>query len=95
MNSASNPAARGAFVQVYMTGLTIPVVGTVTVTMGSQTGISPLPGQTYATVLPALDQVNVTVPASLAAGATSAAVCVAALPGVAPLCSNSVTLYLK
>ncbi len=97
INSASNPAARGSFVQIYLTGMTIPLIGTLSVTMGSQIGIAPLPGQTYATVLPALNQVNVTVPGSLAfsGNSTPLSVCIAALAGVDPLCSNSVALYVK
>ena len=96
VNSSSNPAARGSFVQVYMTGLTVPLTGSLSVTMGNQTGIAPLPGQTYATVVPALNQVNVTIPSSLSFTGNSVplAVCIAALPGVAPNCSNSVNLYV-
>jgi uncharacterized protein (TIGR03437 family) len=96
VNSSSNPATRGTFVSVYLTGLATPVTGIVTVNMGSQTGIAPLPGQTYVQpTYPALDQVNVTVPASLTpVGAVPLTVCVTSAP--APqVCSNMVSLYTQ
>jgi uncharacterized protein (TIGR03437 family) len=96
VNSSAHPAAKGSFVQVYLTGLTIPLVGTLSATMGGQAGILPLPGQTYATVLPALNQVNVVVPTSLApTGNVPLSICIAALPGVSPICSNSVDFYVQ
>jgi len=97
VNSATNVAGRGDFVQVYMTGLAFPAIpGAITVNMGSQNGIVPLfagPQPTY----PALDQINVTIPASLGLSGSSVplGVCVTMLPGTQPLCSNSVTLYVK
>jgi uncharacterized protein (TIGR03437 family) len=96
VNSASNPASRGAFVQVYLTGLTLPENSTLTVTMGGQSNIAPLPGQTYGTVLPALDQVNVTIPSSLSFSGNSAplSICLSPLPGAPASCSNPVTLYV-
>jgi uncharacterized protein (TIGR03437 family) len=96
-NTASNPAKRGAFVQVYLTGLAIPVLsGSVTVNMGGQTAITPLYAGPQGT-LPALDQVNVTVPATLAftGNSTLLAVCVTPLPGTPSICSNAVNLYLQ
>ncbi|HVW11103.1 MAG TPA: hypothetical protein VHC90_21105 [Bryobacteraceae bacterium] len=96
VNGSAHPAVKGSFVQVYLTGMTIPLVGTLSVTMGGQAGIIPLPGQTYSTVLPALNQVNVVVPASLVpTGDVPLSVCIAALPGVAPICSNSVDFYVQ
>ncbi len=97
VNTASSPATRGTFISVYLTGLAIPVTGTVTVNMGSQTGLAPLPGQTYVQpTYPALDQVNVVVPAGLAFTGNSVplAVCVTTTPGQ-PVCSNAVSLYVQ
>jgi uncharacterized protein (TIGR03437 family) len=96
LNTASNPAKRGSFVQVYLTGLAIPVIGTVSVTMGGQTGIVPLYAGAQPT-LPALDQINVTIPASLAFTGTSTplAVCISTLPSTPAVCSNSVSLYVQ
>jgi len=97
VNSSTASVARGDFVAIYMTGLAFPAVsGTITVTMGNQTGIVPLfagPQSTY----PALDQVNVAVPASLSAsgGSVPVSVCVATIPGIQPVCSNSVSLYVR
>ena len=99
INSASNPAARGTFVQIYMTGLANPPTGPIVVTMGSQQNIVPTyAGAPYAagSSLAGLDQVNVTVPAglTLTGNSTQAAVCIQQIL-TAALCSNSVTLYLK
>ncbi len=97
VNAGSNLATRGTYVSIYLTGLAIPVTGTVTVNIGSQTGIAPLPGQTYVQpTYPALDQVNVTVPVGLAFNGNSVplAVCVTTTPGQ-PVCSNAVTLYVQ
>jgi uncharacterized protein (TIGR03437 family) len=96
INSATAPVARGSYVQVYLTGLAIPVTNIVTVTIGDETGIVPLYAGAQPT-LPALDQVNVVVPSSatVTEGTTQLAVCVATLPSTPPVCSNSVTLYLQ
>jgi uncharacterized protein (TIGR03437 family) len=95
VNSALNAAVRGDYLQVYMTGLAFPTVpGAITVNIGDQRGIAPLfagPQPTY----PALDQINVTIPASLSGGSVPLAVCVTTLPGTQPLCSNSETLYIR
>jgi uncharacterized protein (TIGR03437 family) len=96
VNSASNPARLGAFVQVYLTGFTTPIVGSVSVNIGNQTGISPLYAGAQPT-LPGLDQVNVTIPVTLGFTGNSSqlAVCFSPLPGVPPSCSNSVSLYVQ
>jgi uncharacterized protein (TIGR03437 family) len=97
VNSSTASAARGDFVSIYMTGLAFPAIpGTITVTMGGQTGIVPLfagPQPTY----PALDQINVTIPASLdsSGGSVPVSVCVTTIPGIQPVCSNSVSLYIR
>ena len=95
VNAGSNPAARGTFVSVYLTGLAIPVTGTVTVNMGGQTGIAPSFTGAQPTY-PALDQVNVMIPAGLAFTGNSVplAVYVATTPGQ-PVCSNAVSLYVQ
>jgi uncharacterized protein (TIGR03437 family) len=96
VNATANPATRGTFVQVYLTGLAVPVTaGSVTVNMGGQTGIVPLYAGAQGT-LPALDQINVTVPASLAftGNSTPLTVCVA-LSGSQQICSNTVSLYVQ
>jgi len=95
VNAGSNPAIRGTFVSIYLTGLAIPVTGTVTVNMGSQTGVVPSFAGSQPTY-PALDQVNVTIPAGLAFTGNSVplAVCVTTTPGQ-PVCSNAVTFYVQ
>ena len=69
--------------------------GSVTVNIGGQTGVVPLFAGAQGT-LQALDQVNVTVPASLALTGSSVplAVCVTTTPGQ-PVCSNAVSLYVQ
>ncbi len=97
VNGASNPAKRGTYVQVYLTGLATPVpANSVIVTIGSQTGIVPSFAGLQGT-LPALDQVNVTIPASLVFTGNSVplSVCFAPLPLTPQICSNSVSLYVQ
>lgn len=94
INTAARPAKRGSIVQVYLTGLAIPLTGAVTVNMGGQNGI--IPGFAGAQpTLPALDQVNVTVPASLTLVGNSVPLSVCVSSTGAPICSNSVSLFLQ
>lgn len=100
VNSASAPATRGTFIQIYLTGLSVPVLAnSVVVNMGTQNGIVPLyAGAPYAagTTLQPLDQINVTVPAALAFTGNSVPMSVCVTPFFQPqVCSNSVTLYVK
>jgi len=94
VNSAGQPASRGSIVEVYLTGLSDPLTGQVTVNIGNQTNLIPL----YAgapTALPAFDQINVTVPASLqTTGAVPLQVCIPGPTGQ-PVCSNTVNLYVQ
>jgi uncharacterized protein (TIGR03437 family) len=96
VNAASNPARRGDYVSVYLTGLAVPVaVGSVTVNLGSQTGIVPLYAGAQGTEA-ALDQINVTIPAGLTftGNSTPLTTCVTITAGQ-PICSNTVSLYLQ
>ena len=89
INTASNPAARGSYISVYLTGLSTPVTGA-TVNIGTQTGLTPQFAGAQPT-LPALDQVNVLVPASLPAMPNPVPVQVC----VAGVCSNQISLYIQ
>jgi uncharacterized protein (TIGR03437 family) len=95
VNSADRPVTRGAFVSLYLTGLAIPVTGQVTVNIGGQMNLIPSFAGAQPT-LPALDQVNIAVPASLPAtpNPVSLQVCI---PGPAgqPVCSNQTDLYIR
>jgi uncharacterized protein (TIGR03437 family) len=94
VNTAANPATRGTFVQVYLTGLAVPVVvNSVTLNIGTQTAIAPLYAGAQGT-LPALDQINVIVPAglTLTGNSTPLTVCVTV---TASQCSNTVSLYVQ
>jgi len=96
VNTASSPATHGNFVAVYLTGLAIPVAaGSVTVNIGSQTGLVPLYAGAQGTEA-ALDQINVTVPANLtfSGNSTSLSACVTVAAGQ-QVCSNTVTLYVQ
>lgn len=94
VNTVTNPATRGEIVLVFLTGLASPVSG-VTVNIGGQNGITPLFAGAQGT-LPALNQVNVTIPATLPSSPNPVPlqVCVPGTLGQ-QLCSNSVNLYIK
>ena len=93
VNSASHPATRGTYVSIYLTGLSNPV-SNVTVNLGGQTGLVPQYAGTQPT-LPALDQVNVLVPASLASTSpVPVQVCVPGSTGQLT-CSNQISLYIQ
>ncbi len=94
VNSATHPASRGSYVSIYLTGLANPV-SNVTVNIGTQTGIVPQFAGAQPT-LPALDQVNVLVPTSLAAtpNPVPVQVCVPEATGQ-PSCSNQINMYIQ
>jgi len=94
VNTATQPVSASQYISVYMTGLTLPVTGSVTVTMGTQIGIAPL--YAGASSAPGEQQINVTVPAGLTpvGGAVPLSVCVSQSGTQAQLCSPSVNLYV-
>ena len=63
VNTSTQPTSASQYISVYMTGLALPVTGTVTVSMGTQTGI----GTLYAGAgpYPGEEQINVVVPTGL------------------------------
>ncbi len=95
VNTATNPALNGSFVAVYLTGLSLPLTGQVTVNIGKITNLLPLYAGAQPT-LPALDQVNVTVPTALA-GSVNPVPLMICIPGPAgqPVCSNPANLYVQ
>jgi uncharacterized protein (TIGR03437 family) len=97
VNSASNPAPRGTSIAIYMTGLFNPLTGPVTVNMGSTaagTGLVPSFAGPQGT-LPALDQVNVAIPASLTLTGNSVPLGVCVVDYTGNVCSNQVSLFLQ
>jgi uncharacterized protein (TIGR03437 family) len=94
INNALHPAFRGSYVSIYLTGLANPV-SNVTVNIGGQTGLVPQFAGAQPT-LPALDQVNVLVPASLPAtpNPVSVQVCVPGSTGQLT-CSNQINMYIQ
>ena len=95
VNSASKPAKRGSFISIYLTGLSNPPSGQVTVNIGSQLNLIPSFAGAQPT-LPALNQVNITVPSSLPATPNPVLVQIC-IPGPAgqPVCSNQLDLYIQ
>jgi uncharacterized protein (TIGR03437 family) len=98
VNSATHPATRGDYVSIYLTGFSIiggMTTGTVTANFGTLTNQPTLFAGAQPT-LPALDQVNVTVPSSLPASPNplQVQVCIPGSTGQ-QVCSNQVPLYIK
>jgi uncharacterized protein (TIGR03437 family) len=98
VNSAAHPATRGNYVSVYLTGFSIiggMTTGTVTVNFGTLMNQPTLFAGAQPT-LPALDQVNVTVPSSLPASPNPVQlqVCIPGSTGQ-QVCSNQVSLYIQ
>ena len=98
INSAAHPAPRGNFASIYLTGFSIiggMTTGTVTVNFGTLMNQPTLFAGAQPT-LPALDQVNVTVPSALTLSPNPVQVQVC-IPGSlgAPVCSNQVPLYIQ
>jgi uncharacterized protein (TIGR03437 family) len=95
VNSASSPAKTGTIVAAYMTGLTVPLTGQVTVKIGATDFLIPQ----YAGAAPTLSgvqQINVLIPTSLTFTGNSSPfqVCIPALDPTQRVCSPAVTLYL-
>lgn len=95
VNLATQPATQNKYISIYMTGLQLPIAGTVSVNIGNQTGLVPQYAD-QAPGLPGLEQVNVLVPGGLSPvnGAVPLSVCLAQ-SGTQPLCSPPVSLYVK
>jgi uncharacterized protein (TIGR03437 family) len=95
VNTVTNPVARGGIALVFLTGLTNQIPGQVTVNVGSELNLIPLYAGPQGT-FPALNQVNVTIPATLPAtpNPVRLQVCVPDTLGQR-LCSNAVDLYIK
>jgi len=95
VNLPSAPAKVGSIVSAYMTGLSIPLTGQVTVKIGTTDFLIPQ----YAGVAPTLSgvqQINVLIPPSLSFSGNQASfqVCIPALDPTQRLCSPVVPLYL-
>ena len=92
VNSASNPAAAGTFLQIFGTG--IPDTGAVaTVSIQNHDNLTP----TYAGEapgLPGVQQVNVQIPADVKGPNASLVICVAGAGGK-PVCSQPETIAVK
>lgn len=98
INSATNPATRGNYVSIYLTGLTLiggNTTGTVTANFGTLMNQPTLYAGAQGT-LPGLDQVNVTVPSTLptSPNPVQTQICIPAATG-GQSCSNQVALYIQ
>jgi uncharacterized protein (TIGR03437 family) len=87
VNSATNPATRGSYISVYLTGLATPV-SNVSVNLAGQTGLVP---QYAGSSVQGFDQVNVLIPASLTTPPNSVPLQVC----VGSSCSNQITVYIQ
>ncbi len=93
LNSASNPDALGSTLRLFGTGMIAPVPGPVTVQLGGAqlTPISagPLGGW------PGVNEVDVAIPANLAAGPTTVTVCGTGPAASQPICSQPAPVTLS
>lgn len=94
VNSASQPADLGSVIQIFATGLLSPGSGPITARIAGRDIAAPNYGGP-APGVPGLQQVNLTVPADLPAGATSLQVCAVGADANQPVCSPEATVYLK
>lgn len=95
VNLSGSPEVLGDVVQVFLTGLAIPLTGPVTVDIGDMNGLIP----TYSgpvVSIPGLEQVNVLVPANLtfSGGSAPLSICIPGANGTS-ICSVPVNLYLQ
>jgi uncharacterized protein (TIGR03437 family) len=88
VNLSTQPARVGTYIQIFLTGLAVPVSGTVTVTIGAATLAPVYSGPSS---INGLEQVNVFVPTTLpfSGGSAPLSVCIAGS------CSIPVNLYLN
>jgi uncharacterized protein (TIGR03437 family) len=94
LNSASHPADLGSVIQIFATGLLSPGSGTISARIAGRN----IPTPSYAGPapgIPGLQQVNLSVPADLPAGATPLQVCAVAADPNQPVCSPQSTVYLR
>lgn len=94
INTAGQPAAAGDYIQIFLTGLTFPLPGALTVNIGSATNLPAVYSGTVPSI-PGLDQVNVQIPRGLtfSGNSTQLSICVP-VAGAAPVCSQAVPLYM-
>jgi len=94
INTPLQPAAAGDYIQIFLTGLTFPLPGPVTVNIGSATGLAAVYSGAVPSI-PGLDQINIQIPQGLTftGNSTQVAICVPVTGGV-PACSPSVALYM-
>jgi len=94
VNGASNPAAPGSVIQIYLTGLVVGGGSFANVDIGDRWGLTPL----YAGPAPGvagMQQVNVAVPNDLSVSHAAVEVCVAHVGGGVPkICSPTVDLSI-
>lgn len=94
VNLTSAPASRGDYIQIFLTGLSTPIAGPVTVNIGTALNLPSVYAGAVASI-PGLEQVNVQVPSTLTftGGSASLSICIPGT-GTAPLCSAPVSLFL-
>jgi len=93
-NSASNPAAPGSVLQIFATGLASARSGAISARLGSLT-VTALNYAGPAPTVPGVQQVNLMIPADQEAGTANLSVCAVATDPNQPVCSPTVTVYVK
>jgi uncharacterized protein (TIGR03437 family) len=93
LNTAANPAARGTTIEILCTGLISPASDAVSAVIAGQTINRPLSSGSLAGV-PGVQQVTVTIPTGIPAGATQVEVCAVAA-GTQPVCSMPASVMVK
>ncbi len=94
LNSVSNPASLGSVIQIFATGLISPTSGMITASIqGREIDMpkygGPAPG------IPGVQQVNILIPADLAATASQLMVCALGSDPNQRVCSAPVSVFLK
>ena len=95
VNLPGSPAKVGTIVAAYMTGLTLPLTGQITVKIGTLDFLIPqYAGQ--APTLTGVEQINVLIPTALTftGGFVPFSVCIPALDPTQRVCSPSINLYV-
>jgi uncharacterized protein (TIGR03437 family) len=92
-NSPLNPAALGSVIQIFATGLASSRSGAISAMLGN-VAITALDYAGPAPTIPGLQQVNLSIPMDLGATANLSVCAVATSPNQ-PVCSPTVTVYLK
>jgi len=94
LNTAASPAARGTTIEILCTGLISPASGAISAVIAGQ-NIATLSSSGPLDGVPGVQQVTVTIPTGIPAGATQVEVCAAGASGNQPVCSMPASVMVK